>query len=95
MKSKNYLIIFAITAAALLSQPLKSWAEERYTELQNFSKILNLVQQYYVDPVDTKKLVTGAIKGMLRELDPHTNYMPADIFKDFESETAGEFGDDY
>ena len=29
---------------------------------------------------------------MLRELDPHTNYMPPDIFKDFESETAGEFG---
>jgi carboxyl-terminal processing protease len=92
MKSKKYLIVPLIAAAALLSQPIKTWAEERYTELQNFSKILNLVQQYYVDPVDTKKLVTGAIKGMLRELDPHTNYMPADIFKDFESETAGEFG---
>jgi carboxyl-terminal processing protease len=92
MKAKKYFIIPVIVAAAFLVQPVRTWAEERYTELQNFSKILNLVQQYYVDPVDTKKLVTGAIKGMLRELDPHTNFMPADIFKDFESETAGEFG---
>lgn len=92
MKAKKYLIIPVLVASTFLIQPVRTWAEERYTELQNFSKILNLVQQYYVDPVDTKKLVTGAIKGMLRELDPHTNYMPADIFKDFESETAGEFG---
>ncbi len=92
MKAKKYLIIPVLVASAFLIQPVRTWAEERYTELQNFSKILNLVQQYYVDPVDTKKLVTGAIKGMLRELDPHTNYMPADIFKDFESETSGEFG---
>lgn len=67
-------------------------AEERYTDLQIFSKVLNLVQQYYVEPVDTKKLIYGAIKGMLRELDPHTNFMQPEIFKDFESETSGEFG---
>lgn len=69
-----------------------SWAEDRYSELQNFSKVLNLVQQYYVEPVDTKKLVYGAIKGMLRELDPHTNFMTPEIYKDFERETGGEFG---
>jgi carboxyl-terminal processing protease len=67
-------------------------AAERYSELQIFSKVLNLVQQYYVEPVDTQKLVYGAIKGMLKELDPHTNFMPPEMFKDFESETSGEFG---
>jgi carboxyl-terminal processing protease len=67
-------------------------AEERYADLQNFTKALNLVQQYYVEEVDSRKLIYGAIKGMLRELDPHTNFMPPDIFKDFETETSGEFG---
>ena len=86
--SISVLLLFVV----LTAKPMWSWAEERYSDLQNFSKILNLVQQYYVEPVDTKKLVNGAIKGMLRELDPHTNYMPPDIFSDFESETAGEFG---
>lgn len=71
---------------------LKSFAEDRYAELQNFSKVLNLIQQYYVEEVDTKKLVYGAIKGMLRELDPHTNFMPPEMFKDFQNETSGEFG---
>ncbi len=67
-------------------------AQERYSELQLFSKVLNLIQQYYVEPADTKKLVYGAIKGMLKELDPHTNFMNPEVFKDFESETSGEFG---
>lgn len=71
---------------------LKAQAEDRYLELQNFSKVLNLVQQYYVEEVDTKKLIYGAIKGMLKELDPHTNFLPPDIYKDFENETSGEFG---
>lgn len=73
-------------------RPLLTFAQDRYTELQTFSKILNLIQQYYVESVDTKKLVTGAIKGMLRELDPHTSYMSPEVYKEFESETSGEFG---
>lgn len=67
-------------------------SEDRYSELQDFTKILNMVQQFYVEEVNTKKLINGAIKGMLRELDPHTNYMPPDIYREFESETTGEFG---
>lgn len=91
----NFRKTFIIVLVGLIligGRPLLTFAEDRYTDLQNFSKILNLVQQYYVEETDTKKLITGAIKGMLRELDPHTNYMPPEIFKDFESETSGEFG---
>lgn len=67
-------------------------AEDRYLNLQIFAKVLNIVQQYYVEPVDTQKLIYGGIKGMLRELDPHTNFLPPDIYKEFETETTGEFG---
>jgi len=86
-------------ATLLLSTIGVSWmgwkafaAEDRYLNLQIFAKVLNIVQQYYVDPVDTQKLIYGGIKGMLRELDPHTNFLPPDIYKEFESETSGEFG---
>jgi carboxyl-terminal processing protease len=93
VKKQNKFIWLAIGVVILLGgKPVMSFAEDRYSELANFSKILNLIQQYYVEETDTKKLIYGAIKGMLRELDPHTNYMPAEMFKDFESETAGEFG---
>lgn len=92
MTKKLLLIALIMIAVAFGGRPMVSFAQDRYSELQNFSKILNLVQQYYVEEVDTKKLINGAIKGMLKELDPHTNFMSAEIFKDFEAETSGEFG---
>ena len=94
MKNRKLYLITLIVAVLilLLQKPISAIAEDRYSELQTFTKILNMIQQFYVEDVDTKKLVYGAIKGMLRELDPHTNYMPAEIYKEFESETTGEFG---
>lgn len=99
MKSRyiNKYSISVFIVAALLglfstATQMRAFAEERYQELQLFAKVLNLVQQYYVEDVDTKKLIYGGIKGMLRELDPHTNFLPPDIYKEFETETSGEFG---
>lgn len=69
-----------------------SYASNRYLNLQVFAKVLNIVQQYYVEPVDIQKLIYGGIKGMLKELDPHTNFLPPDIYKEFQEETSGEFG---
>lgn len=92
MKKNILLVLMTCTLVLFGGRPLLTYAEDRYAELQTFSKILSLIQQYYVEEVDTKKLISGAIKGMLRELDPHTSYMPPDVYKDFESETSGEFG---
>ena len=91
------LVMFLmIGAAAVISMggfsPMNAYAKERYQDLQIFAKVLNLVQQYYVEEVDTQKLIYGGIKGMLNELDPHTNFLPPDVYKEFESETSGEFG---
>lgn len=86
------LTIVSIGALWFTTPTGRVFADERYQELQLFAKVLNLVQQYYVEEVDTKKLIYGGIRGMLRELDPHTNFLPPDIYKEFESETSGEFG---
>lgn len=92
-KIKRMALVGLILTGLGVSAPIVfSLASERYTELQLFSKVLNLVQQYYVEEVDTKKLIYGGIKGMLKELDPHTNFLSPDIYKEFESETSGEFG---
>jgi carboxyl-terminal processing protease len=42
--------------------------------------------------VKVKDLVTGAIKGMVTSLDPHSGYMTAESFKEFQQDTKGEFG---
>ncbi|MBX7231283.1 MAG: S41 family peptidase [Bdellovibrionales bacterium] len=84
------LFLFALLASQW--KALHAEVKERYGDLQLFAKVLNLVQQYYVEEVDLKKLIYGGIKGLLQVLDPHTSFLPPDIFKEFESETSGEFG---
>ena len=86
------VIFFALAMGLVNMTSLSSYAKERYQKLQLFAKVLNYIQQYYVEEVDATKLIYGGIKGMLEELDPHTNFLPPEIYKEFESETSGEFG---
>lgn len=88
----SLLAVGGLFLGALSSKTALAIASDRYEQLQTFSKVLNLIQKYYVEDVDVDKLIRGAIKGMLNELDPHTNYMPKEMFSDFEKETSGEFG---
>ena len=53
------------------------------SQLDLFGQVLSYVQTQYVDPVDNQKLIKGAIDGMLATLDPHTVYMPADRYEQF------------
>jgi len=89
------ILVVALVVVGISFQlfaPLKAYAKDRYLNLQLFAKVLNLVQRYYVDEVDTKKLIYGGIKGILSELDPHTNFLPPTIYKEFITETSGKFG---
>ncbi len=63
-----------------------------YDNLEVFADVLSLVETNYVEKTDPKKLIEGAIKGMLRTLDPHSSYMTPEFFKEMQAETQGEFG---
>jgi carboxyl-terminal processing protease len=65
---------------------------DTYQELETFANVLAIVQKNYVEPVSTKKLVDGAITGMLASLDPHSAYLTPDLYRDLEVETRGSFG---
>jgi carboxyl-terminal processing protease len=62
-----------------------------YRDLETFANVLTLIQQYYVDEIDSSKVINGAINGMLGSLDPHSAYMTPEDFKDLEDETSGSF----
>ena len=64
----------------------------RYKNLELFQKVLHFVENNYVDEVQNTALIQGAIKGMMETLDPHSNFLPADIFKDMKVDTSGKFG---
>lgn len=57
-----------------------------------FNKILHVVEQNYVEPVEGSKLIDGAIKGMLESLDPHTAFLDKETYKEMQIDTRGRFG---
>lgn len=61
--------------------------------LANFTEALDVIQQSYVEDVDSDKLVYSAIKGMLRVLDPHSNFLdPKDFSRLREDQHSKYFG---
>ena len=96
---RSLLIGLLIGAVAVAVLPItgttagkKSTREEIYEKLSVFTQALNYIEKNYVKEVDAKKLIYGAIKGMVAELDPHTTFMTPDFYKEMEVETKGEFG---
>ena len=63
-----------------------------YESLEAFSNILSIVKKNYVEDVETKSLVNGAINGMLSSLDPHSAYLTPELYKELQSDTQGRFG---
>ncbi|MBN2373136.1 S41 family peptidase [bacterium] len=65
--------------------------DESYKELKSFSEVISYIQSNYVDSVDNKELVYSAIKGMLKDLDPHSSFMTPEMYKEMQVDTKGRF----
>jgi carboxyl-terminal processing protease len=65
-----------------------------YREIEQFANVLSIVQSDYVDAekIEPKKLIYGALEGMLSKLDSHSQFMEPDEFKEMKMETEGQFG---
>ncbi len=62
-----------------------------YRPLDVFADVLAHVENSYVEEVDEKELVYGAIDGMVARLDPHSVFMRPDVYKAMRDETTGEY----
>jgi len=105
-KSKKIIVtglVSTVTAAYLLGsfaqakdsnttkfQP--STAKEKLEAYIKFTQILNLIESQYVDDVNTTALVDKALKGLMTNLDAHSNFMDTKSYKDLTVQTKGEFG---
>ncbi len=61
-------------------------------QLRKFAEVFARVQSDYVETVDSDKLITSAIRGMLSGLDPHSAYLDPEEYKELQVGTSGEFG---
>src|SRR5437016_3464131 len=80
-------------AFAQEAQPGKSEEDNGYAQISIFAKALELIRQDYVDQNKTSyhDLVTAAMKGMLSSLDPHSQFMDLDDFRDMQDDTRSRF----
>jgi carboxyl-terminal processing protease len=63
-----------------------------YRNLDVFVEVLQKVEQTYVDPVEPRGLIEGALRGMLRDLDPYSQYLDARAWESLKATTHGSFG---
>lgn len=99
---KIFLVAIAVSLAcgmlaAATNEPAKKEVKEKgrddlYTQVELFGDAVSIIKSDYVDDAEPKKLIYGALKGMLSSLDDYTQFMEPDEFSEIKVETKGEFG---
>ena len=84
-------VLFSFAVPAFAAADKDQNRETTYKQLEIFANVLGMIQDNYVDPIDTKKIVDGAIRGLLYSLDPHSSYLEPDEFAELQEETEGSF----
>ena len=97
MVPKRLFLLFCLAGLLLLVGPggdsyVSALDRDTYQSLKTFTEVLDLVEKNYVEEVDAKTLVQGAINGMIKSLDPHSAFMTPEMYKELEVETKGSFG---
>ena len=94
--AKNFLpALGLVSALALIPAATAAIAAvdvDTYRELDQFMDVFERVRSEYVEQVDDKTLIRGAIDGMLASLDPHSSYLDEKGFKSLMMTTDGEYG---
>jgi carboxyl-terminal processing protease len=87
------ILVFLLGVTIGLGRSAKSSTPSNnvYEELKVFTEVIGLLQKEYVEETKSRDLVYGAIKGMLETLDPHSAFMPPEVYKEMQEETKGRF----
>jgi len=85
------LVAAAALAGGLFGDRVLATDSRDEAAVQHFSAALATIRDQYVDQVPPDVLIEGAIRGMLRTLDPHSNFLNAHTFKDMRIEQKGAF----
>ncbi|RXD03860.1 S41 family peptidase [Sphingomonas sp. UV9] len=85
-------IVGALTLIPLATSAMAAVDTDTYREFDQFLDVFNRVKAEYVDKVDDKTLIKGAIQGMLASLDPHSSYVDALDYENLRIMTEGNYG---
>jgi carboxyl-terminal processing protease len=89
---RSLLTLSAVALIPAATAALAATDVAAYRELDAFMSVFERVRTDYVEKVDDKKLIKGAIDGMLASLDPHSSYLDARDFNQMRVQTDGNYG---
>lgn len=97
MVKSRVLLVSLLGAAAVAVVPLVTAigmqkSEPSASDIGLLAGVIQLVNRAYVHPISSEELTKDALKGMLTRLDPHSDYMDEQEFKQSQSDMAGAFG---
>ena len=85
-------LLGAIVLVPVTTSAMAAVDSSTYHEFDQFLEVYNRVKADYVDKVDDKTLMKGAIQGMLASLDPHSSYVDALDYENLRIMTEGNYG---
>ena len=98
---KNRSLTYALTTIAIACvaggfwgnrvQATSKTGEDVADLLKTYSQVVSLAEENYADPVDPQKSIYESIRGMLKTLDPHSNFFDPKSFAQFREDQRGNF----
>ena len=86
------VLVTALVAGTWAVGRVQETTDNTYANIERFIQVLTKVRDHYVEPVTTDKLMDSAIRGMLRTLDPYSQYLDKEEAEKLETTTHGSFG---
>jgi len=86
------VIVSALLAGTWAVGRVQESTDNTYSNIERFIQVLTKVRDHYVEPVSNDKLMDSAIRGMLRTLDPYSQYLDKEEAQRLETTTHGAFG---
>jgi len=85
-------VMVALTSGVMADKSSAKYDGIPLDDIRTLSEVFGKIKENYVEDIDDKKLLTDAIRGMLSGLDPHSNFLDLEEYKELTVGTKGEFG---
>jgi len=86
------VLVTALVAGTWAVGRVQESTDNTYANIERFIQVLTKVRDHYVEAVTTDKLMDSAIRGMLRTIDPYSQYLDKEEAERLETTTHGSFG---
>lgn len=89
------VLLVLLLWGTLASRSKSTTTEDEEQEFKEFAEVVaevyTKIKEKYVNEVDTRQLIKGAVEGMMMSLDGHSQFLDSDMLSQLEKDTGGEF----